>query len=230
MKEYIKIVNLSKKVKGNVLLDNINLTIDKGQIIGIVGLNGSGKSTLFKCILNLYKYTGNIYINDKDVKKQLKNIGFIIEGSILINEYTAKENLTYWGRFYKVSKKRIEEVLEIINLNIKKKVKFFSLGMKEKLSIGISILSSPPVLLLDEPTNGLDIKSIIKLRNMILSMENTTTIISSHNINELTKICDKIILIDKGKIKEEISREDFNQDIETRIINRLGEIKHEQFN
>lgn len=209
MKEYLVLKNVSKSVNGNYILKNIDLIINKGEIIGIVGLNGSGKTTLLKCILNFVKFEGKIYVNNKQ-NNFLVNTGFLIENPNLYLNISGKKNISFWLNFFSdIDINYVNELCSLFNLNLSKKVKKYSLGMKQKLGLILALINKPELLLLDEPTNGLDIKNIINLRNILLNLNGTTILISSHDINELSKICDRLILINNGEIVRIIKKCDF---------------------
>ncbi len=197
--------------KGTNDISDFNLKIPKGSIYGFLGPNGSGKTTTIRLLLGLLqKKTGEIKLFDTDFLnnriKSLAKIGALIENPSLYEHLSARDNLkiaaTYRGD---VSKDRIEEVLEIVKLSDTKhkKVKAFSLGMKQRLGLAIALLSKPELLILDEPTNGLDPKGIIEMRDLIKDLNHkwgTTILISSHLLVEIEKICTHVGIINKGKI------------------------------
>ena len=225
MGSFLEIKNLSKCVKKHYILKNINLSVYKGEIIGIIGLNGSGKTTLFKSILGLISYSGDIYIEKENINnKHYKKCGFMIENPSLYNNMTGYENLLYWSKFYdNISEHDINELLKLVQLeDKKKKVRNYSLGMKQRLSFCIAVIHKPNLLLLDDPTNGLDINAIVKIRKIIQNMNNTSILISSHDINELINICNRIILIKNGQVVKEISKNSFRELNQNYILDILG--------
>lgn len=196
--------------KQNKILHDLSISVPKGSIYGFLGPNGAGKTTTLRLVLGLLKrQNGSIKVFDKEMSSNrisnLKNIGSLIEMPSLYGHLTAKENLEIYRKLYKLSKERVQEVLEIVDLakTGKKKVKGFSLGMKQRLSIAIALLHSPELLILDEPTNGLDPNGIIEMRNLLkkLNEENGTTIlISSHLLPEIEKIASHVGIIHHGKM------------------------------
>lgn len=223
MDYYIELKDVSKKVKENYILKDINLKIKKGEIVGIIGLNGCGKTTLLKCILGFNKYDGEVLIDGKkDNVNKLYNSGFIIENPNLYLNLSGKKNLDFWIKFYKnIHRDYVNSLCNMFQLNLNKKVKKYSLGMKQKLGIVISLLNKPKLLILDEPTNGLDFKNIINLRNLLLKLVDSTILISSHDINELCNICDKLVLINKGQIVKVIKKSNFIVNYENELIKLL---------
>lgn len=202
----VEVKNVSKSLGKNSILENVNFNLEKGKIYGLVGANGSGKSTLLKIILGLYKSKGKVYINGYDVKKNFKEaiskVSGVVDYVSLYEFLNAKENLRYFAYLYDVPVKRVDEVLDIVKLdgNDRKLVRYYSLGMKQKLGIAISLLKDPDILILDEPTNGLDPKSISELRSTLKSFEDKTIIISSHLISEIEKLSSDILFINKKTV------------------------------
>lgn len=196
--------------KQNKILHDLSISVPKGSIYGFLGPNGAGKTTTLRLVLGLLKrQNGSIKVFDKEMSSNrinnLKNIGSLIEMPSLYGHLTAKENLEIYRKLYNLSKERVQEVLEIVDLakTGKKKTKGFSLGMKQRLSIAIALLHSPELLILDEPTNGLDPNGIIEMRNLLkkLNEENGTTIlISSHLLPEIEKIATHVGIIHHGKM------------------------------
>ena len=202
----VEVKNVSKSLGKNIILENVNFNLEKGKIYGLVGANGGGKSTLLKIILGLYKSKGKVYINGYDVKKNFKEaiskVSGVVDYVSLYEFLNAKENLRYFAYLYDVPVKRVDEVLDIVKLdgNDRKLVRYYSLGMKQKLGIAISLLKDPDILILDEPTNGLDPKSISELRSTLKSFKDKTIIISSHLISEIEKLSSDILFINKKTV------------------------------
>ena len=168
-------VNLSKKYKGNIALENVNINIKKGEIYGLIGENGAGKTTLIKIIAQLIKPTeGDVKLFGKTSESELcslqRKIGYTIENPALYMEMTARQNLEVIHIQKGIpGSSDIDRVLSMVNLSNtgKKKVKNFSLGMKQRLALAIALIDEPEILILDEPLNGLDPTGISELRNLL---------------------------------------------------------------
>lgn len=214
MSEYLRLEGVCKYIDDCKILDNISFFTNSGDIFGFLGPNGSGKTTTIRIILGLLSADkGNIYffgkrISDKSNMENLK-IGFCLDRNGLYEELSARDNLLFYGRLYGVEedqlKKRIEYFSELFKMNkrLNDPIKAYSKGMKQKIAIIKSILHKPKLLILDEPTSGLDPDMQMQLRNIIsmLSKEcNVSTIFSSHQLDEVEKICNKVAIICKGKI------------------------------
>ncbi|WP_074406428.1 MULTISPECIES: ABC transporter ATP-binding protein [Aquimarina] len=191
-------------------IDSLDLEVPKGSIYGFLGPNGSGKTTTIRLLLGLLnKNSGNIRVFEKPFANHridtLSKIGALIENPSLYNHLSAKQNLRIASTYREnIKKDRIDEVLETVNLlHVKnKKVKTFSLGMKQRLGLAIALLSKPELLILDEPTNGLDPKGIIEMRELIkkLNKDGITIFISSHLLSEIEKTCTHVGIIREGKM------------------------------
>jgi ABC-2 type transport system ATP-binding protein len=191
-------------------LDNINLQVEQGSVYGFLGPNGAGKTTTLRLLLGLLrKQQGSIEIFGKEFESDklniLKRLGSLIEQPSLYAHLTAKENLEVYRRIYACAKNRIDEVLELVSLTYtkNKKIKQFSLGMKQRLSIAVALLHAPQLLLLDEPTNGLDPNGIIEIRELIKKLnkeEGVTVLVSSHILAEVEKMATHVGIIHKGKL------------------------------
>lgn len=192
-------------------INNVSLQIPEGSVYGFLGPNGSGKTTTIRLLLGLLKKDeGEISLLGKSFKKDridcLHEVGALIEVPSLYGHLNAVENLRITANYRRdIPEDRIHEVLEIVKLSHvkKKKVKAFSLGMKQRLALAISLLSNPKLLILDEPTNGLDPKGIIEIRDLIKELNQTygtTIFISSHLLSEIEKTCTHVGIINDGKI------------------------------
>ncbi|MBU5316586.1 ATP-binding cassette domain-containing protein [Clostridium bornimense] len=221
MKDVTKIYNETKA------LDKVSIEINRGDIYGIIGNNGAGKTTIMRIISGQsFVSSGTMELfgsKDDDVRKQRKRLGCLIENPGFCYSMTAYENLEYFRiQFGIPGKENINKVLEEVGLRDcgKKKYKDFSLGMKQRLGIALAILNSPELLILDEPTNGLDPEGIIEIRNILINLnkkKNTTILISSHILSELSNIATKYGFLKNGKIIEEISMEDLQRKCESYI-------------
>lgn len=196
--------------KNDQVLKDINLSVPNGSIYGFLGPNGAGKTTTLKLILGLLRnQSGQIDFFGKGFQENrieiLKNVGSLIEAPSIYPQLTATENLKIWQKIYQCPKEKIQEILVIVGLDHtgKKKAGKFSLGMKQRLSIGIALLHDPKVLVLDEPTNGLDPSGILEIRKLLIRInteKKTTIIISSHLLSEIEKLVTHIGIINKGQI------------------------------
>ncbi|MDU2687438.1 ATP-binding cassette domain-containing protein [Paeniclostridium sordellii] len=221
-KHVLKTKSLSKEYKKIVALENINISIKKGDIYGLIGENGAGKTTLTRLITGLiYQTNGEIELFEEmeasKLSKQRRRIGCIIESPVLYEDMTAKQNLEIIRVQRGIPGKGcIDEVLNLVNLpdTKSKKVKDFSLGMKQRLALAIALLGDPEFLILDEPINGLDPIGIIEFRELIKKLnreKKITILISSHILSELHQLATYYGIIHKGKLIEEISLEELNE-------------------
>ncbi|WP_445479714.1 lantibiotic protection ABC transporter ATP-binding protein [Lysinibacillus irui] len=207
MKELIlKTENLYKAFKGQTIVDNLSLEIQRNTVFGLLGPNGAGKSTTLKMITGMLQpNAGEITFNGHPwTRNDLQDIGVLIETPPLYENLTAKENLKVRTIALGLPQSRIEEVLEIVDLTNtgKKRAGQFSLGMKQRLGIAIALLNKPKLLILDEPTNGLDPIGIQDLRKLIRSLpaQGITVILSSHILSEVEQVVDDIGIIADGKL------------------------------
>lgn len=218
----LEIKNVSKYFGRKKVLDNISLDVKSGEIYGFLGPNGAGKTTTIKMILGLlYIDEGEIKINGYSVKKEFEKamtyIGGIVENPDLYGYMSGLDNLKLYARIRNVDKNRIDEVVKLVNLEkrINEKVSKYSLGMKQRLGLALTLLHSPRVLILDEPTNGLDPTGIKDLRNILKNIainDNVAVFISSHLLSEMELMCDKVAVIENGKlIKVENLKKDENE-------------------
>ncbi|KJE32317.1 lantibiotic protection ABC transporter ATP-binding protein [Geobacillus thermoleovorans] len=220
--------HLSKTFGKQLAVDNVSMRVKKQTIYGLLGPNGAGKSTILKMLTGLLRPTkGEIMINGHPwSRKDLKDIGALIESPALYGNLTAYENLLVYAKLLNLPNSRIEEVLKIVGLENtgKKKVSQFSLGMKQRLGIAKALLNSPKLLILDEPTNGLDPLGIQDLRTLIQSFcENGMTIIlSSHILSEVKQLADYIGIIQNGALKYE-GKISENEDLEKLFIDVVSE-------
>ena len=208
----IKVKNVTKKYGSTVAVDNISFKINEGEIIGLLGPNGAGKSTTMNMITGYIEATtGEIIIEGYDISKKSKKakeqIGYMPEGVPLYSDLTVKEFVTYMSELKKVNKKerkeKVEKIIEQTGLkNVENKlIRNLSRGYKQRVSMAGALVGEPKILILDEPTVGLDPKQITEIRQLIKDLGKTHTIIlSSHILSEVSQICNKVIIINKGKI------------------------------
>lgn len=231
----IKISQLTKTYKSKEAVRQVDLTIYKGEIVGVIGQNGAGKSTLLKMMGGLIHPTsGEIHLFNQptDYSAALfERMGLLIEDPGLYPNDTAYEHLYALAisRGLKDSSQQIERLLQLVGLDYrdkKTKVKHYSMGMKQRLGIALALLGRPDVLILDEPINGLDPQGIVEIRNLILELSHTglTVIMSSHMLEELSKIATKYVIIHKGEIVEVISSEELLHKCEERIEIHLDDV------
>ena len=216
--EYILRTNtVSKKYTNYYAVDKVSISIQKGEIYGLIGENGAGKSTLMKMIAGLVEPSeGSIELFGNFVPQTERyRMGCVIESPALYTELTAKQNLEVFRKAYGLSSKEsVQQILKQVGLSQyeNKIVKKFSLGMKQRLAIGVALLGNPDFLILDEPINGLDPTGIQDMRNFLLKLnreEHITIMISSHILGELSKIATKYGIIKNGKLIEEITAKEF---------------------
>lgn len=208
----VKVEGLNKTFGKKKVLEDVSLYVKPNEIVGFIGPNGAGKSTTMKCICNLiYPDSGKIIINGYDLfrerEKALESQAALIESPGLYQDMTGRENIDLIGELRKIKRDRIEEIYEFTELGeaLDRKVSGYSMGMKQRLGLGIAILSKPKFLILDEPTSGLDPTGIIHLRNTLQNLikeEDISILFSSHQLGEVEKLADRIICINKGKIIE----------------------------
>ena len=204
MKAILKTNNLCKDFKKQKVVNNVSITVRENSIYGLLGPNGAGKSTTLKMITGMLRPTsGKVLFNGHEWnRKDLEQIGALIETPPLYENLSAVENLEVRAKLLNIPKTRIDKVLKMVDLQKKKKKKAgqFSMGMKQRLGIAIALLNSPKLLILDEPTNGLDPIGIQELRSLIRSFpsKGITVILSSHILSEVQLIADDIGIISNG--------------------------------
>jgi len=206
----LELNNIFKKFGKKTVVDNLSLSVESGQIYGFLGPNGAGKTTTIKMIVGLIGIdNGNIKIQGLDVvsnhEKAMSNIGAIVENPDLYDYLSGLDNLKLYARIHNIGKDRMSEVVKLVDLElrIKDKVKKYSLGMKQRLGLAVALLHNPKLLILDEPTNGLDPAGIKKLRDILKKLAHehgTAVFVSSHLLSEMQLMCDKVAIIDNGKM------------------------------
>ncbi len=238
----IKVNNISKSYGAQKALDSISFSVKKGEIVGFLGPNGAGKSTLMK-ILTTYISAdeGKANVNGFDVatetKKVQQSIGYLPEHNPLYLDFYVREYLAFNADIYKVAASRIEEVIQLTGLSNEshKKIGQLSKGYRQRVGLANALLHNPDVLILDEPTTGLDPNQLVEIRNVIKNAgKNKTVFLSTHIMQEVEAICDRVIIIDKGKIvadkkldtlisaeKEQVIEVEFDYKIEEEAIAKI---------
>lgn len=233
MEYVIKTKGLTKNFGKEKAVSGLDMEIPKGEIYGFLGPNGAGKTTTIRMLLGLMKPTaGTIHIFQKDLIKEriniLKKVGSLVENPSYYPHLTAYENLEALRKILGVSKARIQEVLDIVRLSdvANKKVKGFSLGMKQRLGIAASLLNNPDLLILDEPTNGLDPSGIIEIRNLIKRLPaetGMTILISSHLLSEIDQLATTVGIVTKGKMIFQDSIEEMRRFAQQKITLKVSD-------
>ena len=236
----ITINNVCKNYKSKKALDNVCLSIKQNELFGLLGVNGAGKTTLIKILCGLTRKTsGTITINNFNLDKEIDKIKEIIDISpqetSVANNLTVKENLEFFANIYGNNDiKTINEIIDIFNLNevLNQRAKTLSGGYKRRLSIAIALISKPKILFLDEPTLGLDVFARRELWNIIKKLQkNITIILTSHYLEEIENLCDRVAILSNGKLLktgtiEEIKQITNTQNFEDAFI-KLVEAKNE---
>ena len=243
-KTVLELKNVNKSFGKRKIIDNISLDVKEGEIYGFLGPNGSGKTTTIKMILRLIDSdSGEIKVNGFDTKKQFEKamecIGAIVENPDMYKYMSGIDNLKLHARIRNIDGKRIDEVLEMVELKGREKDKVgkYSLGMKQRLGLALTLLHRPKVLILDEPTNGLDPAGIKKLRDILKEIahkEGVAVFVSSHILSEMQLMCDKVAVIDNGKVVkvEEITKQEEKVEtveIKVKDVNKAIQIIKEKF-
>jgi ABC-2 type transport system ATP-binding protein len=242
----IEVNNISKSYGSQKALDDISFSVKKGEIVGFLGPNGAGKSTLMK-ILTTYINAdeGNAVVNNFDVAKDQKqvqqSVGYLPEHNPLYLDLYVREYLAFNADVYKVSKSRIEEVIVLTGLSSEshKKISQLSKGYRQRVGLANALLHNPAILILDEPTTGLDPNQLVEIRNVIKNVgKDKTVFLSTHIMQEVEAICDRVIIINNGKIvvdkqldklisadKEQIIEVEFDYKIEEEAVARIPHLK-----
>ena len=244
----IEVKNVTKKYGNFTAVDNISFDVKDGEIVGLLGPNGAGKSTTMNMITGFIEATeGEIIVNGYDIskkpKKAKKQIGYMPEGVPSYHELTAKEFVKYMADLKavdrKIKKQEVEKVLKETGLEEvqNKLIKNLSRGYKQRVSMAGALVGNPDVLILDEPTVGLDPKQILEIRNLIKELgKNHTVILSSHILSEVSQVCEKVVIINKGKILAVDTPENLEEKTRKQNVlfitvedkeNRIEEIKQE---
>ncbi|MGL2964995.1 gliding motility-associated ABC transporter ATP-binding subunit GldA [Flavobacterium sp. XGLA_31] len=242
----IEVQNISKSYGTQKALDSVSFSIKKGEIVGFLGPNGAGKSTLMKILTTFITADeGTASVNGNDVAEaQLnvqKSVGYLPEHNPLYLDLYVREYLAFNADVYKVAKSRIEEVIELTGLapESHKKIGQLSKGYRQRVGLATALLHNPDVLILDEPTTGLDPNQLVEIRNVIKNVgKDKTVFLSTHIMQEVEAICDRVIIIDNGRIvtdkkldklvteeKEQIIEVEFDQAINEALLAELPNIK-----
>jgi ABC-2 type transport system ATP-binding protein len=221
----LELKNLTKKIKSKTIVDDLSFSVREGEIFGLLGPNGAGKTTTIRMIVGLISITdGDVFINGTNVRenyeKAMEHVGAIVENPQLYDFMSGYKNLMQYARIMPgVTKERIDEVIQLVDLEyaIHDKVKTYSLGMRQRLGVAQALLHKPNVLILDEPTNGLDPQGIYDLRNYLRLLANngTSVIVSSHMLAEMQMMCDRVAIIQHGKLVriDEITNQEDEADV-----------------
>ena len=242
----IEVQNISKSYGTQKALDGVTFSVKKGEIVGFLGPNGAGKSTLMK-ILTTYITAdeGTASVNGNDVNLNQKavqlSVGYLAEHNPLYLDLYVREYLAFNADVYKVSKSRIEEVIQLTGLasECHKKIGELSKGYRQRVGLATALLHNPDVLILDEPTTGLDPNQLVEIRNVIKNVgKNKTVFLSTHIMQEVEAICDRVIIINNGKIvtdkkldklvseiQEQVIEVEFDKEIDDSLLSKLPEIK-----
>lgn len=219
----LTIKNLSKKYGNHLVLDNINLEVEKGHIYALLGKNGAGKTTFFECLDNTIEYEGNFFINDN--KDATDSIGFLKTENTLPEFLTGKEFLKFFLECNNLDIEKMEEYFQMIHFSQEDQHKFikeYSLGMKNKLELLLYLILQPKVLLLDEPLTSFDIIAAKEMKDILKKLKKEHIIIISTHILELAKsICDELLLLKDGKLTKLNSKILKDKKLEDKIVELL---------
>lgn len=212
---------LSYRFGANQVLDQVSLQVEAGSIYGFIGPNGAGKTTSIKILLNLLQTEDKkVFLFGKEFRNNridiLSRIGSLVEQPAIYYHLSGRENLINRARLLQISEVRVDEILKLVGLSdhADKKAGQYSLGMKQRLGIGLALLPDPELLILDEPTNGLDPNGIIEIRNLLRKLVyemGKTVFISSHLLSEVEKMVSHIGIINHGKLVFQGSLEELHK-------------------
>lgn len=228
MNPAISIKNVKKTLGNQEILKGISFNVEMGDIFGYLGPNGAGKTTTIRILLGLFQAdSGELEILGQDIKlsETRKKIGFVLDADGLYDNMTAEENMEYYARIYGLPKtnKRISELLDMVELGnrAKDRAGTYSKGMRQRLALARAMVHDPEVLVLDEPTSGVDPSGQIEIRQIMIDMarkKNKTIFLSSHNLDEVQRICNRIALVDRGEIKLYGELESLRQGMSKRMV------------
>ncbi|EEM90663.1 ABC transporter ATP-binding protein [Bacillus thuringiensis serovar vazensis] len=226
----VKLENVRKKIGGTEIIRGLSFEVREGEVYGFLGPNGSGKTTTIRMMTGLISMTeGDITICDHSIRtereKALEQIGAIVENPELYDYMTGMQNLKHFANMAikPIRKERIAEIVKLVELEhaIHKKVKTYSLGMKQRLGIAQALLHQPKILILDEPTNGLDPAGIRQIRDYLQRLakeENIAVIVSSHLLSEIELMCDRVVIIKQGEFVQEYNLHEQAKHDETVVV------------
>lgn len=239
MDAIIQTNNLSKKYKDIFAVHNVSITINQGDIYGFIGLNGAGKTTLIRMLLGMIQPTqGVCYIKGEKIgfhsQRIWRHVGYMVESPYAYPELTVKENLQLYQRLRMISRvDAVSSVMDQLHLTryAQKKAKHLSLGNKQRLGIAKALIHQPDILILDEPVNGLDPAGIAEIRTLIQELalhQGVTILISSHLLNEITKIATRIGIIHEGQLIQEIDSPQLKQLLKRKLVVDTNDIPSAQ--
>ena len=229
----IETKDLTKSFGSKLAVNHVNMHVQKGDIYGFIGRNGAGKTTAMKLILGLLRANEGsveLYGSDKNLDVSRKKIGSLIETPALYRNASAYENLKRYSILFGGTEEDIKEILDFVGLadTGKKKAGSFSLGMKQRLGIGIALLGNPEIMILDEPINGLDPAGIKEIRDTIIRLnkeKGVTFLISSHLLDELAKITTRYGIIAEGELVEELTADELMAKCEDKLKIKVSNVK-----
>lgn len=237
MEVLVQTNNLTKRYGQYKAVNNVNLSVRKGEIYGLIGRNGAGKTTVLRLISGLARPTeGNVCLfgqNSYDTVYAQNRVGILIENPGVYPNMSARENVKLKCLAKGISSKSyITELLDSVGLRAtdKKKIKHFSVGMKQRLGIALALVGNPELVLLDEPINGLDPQGMAEIREIITKLNkdrSITFIISSHILGELSKIATCYGIIEKGELKKQILKTELTEDLEEYFFDLTGGVSHD---
>lgn len=237
METILQLKGLTKVYGKAKVVDNFSLSIKKGHIYGLIGPNGAGKTTIMKMIGGIcMPSSGSIgmFGSEDNLEKSRNRASFMIEAPYIDGSMSATQNMEYIRYMRGVSdKQKVKEILEFVGLKDtgNKKAKFFSLGMRQRLGIGMALLPSPELMILDEPVNGLDPEGIVEIRHILKKLcdeRGITILISSHLLSELSELCTDYVIIDKGRLMDSLSQEELSQKCKNYLSVSVEDDKLEQ--
>jgi ABC-2 type transport system ATP-binding protein len=218
----ISLSNVTKRIGRTTVIDDLSFDVPQGEIFGFLGPNGAGKTTTIRMIVGLMSITkGQILIKGKNIKTEfeqaIRHVGAIVESPEMYKYLSGYHNLVHYARMVPgVTKERIDEVVSLVKLEnrIHDKVKKYSLGMRQRLGVAQALLHRPSLLILDEPTNGLDPAGIRELRDYLRHLTRTegiTVVVSSHLLSEMELMCDRVAILQRGKLVDVMPVQDFTR-------------------